>query len=161
MSKGQSVIAALLSVVIALLALIAVLLSSKEATAEPGDPVGAYCFGPACNDFPQSVCDAQSGMFMGEGTDCSDANSNEVADACEAFGGACCFGEPGDFGCVVTIRPVCFGLANGEFQGFGTNCVDIDYCMCPADFNGDGVVNVLDLVRVIEDWGECYNGGTP
>ena len=36
-----------------------------------------------------------------------------------------------------------------------TWAVQIDEVACPADVNGNGVVNVIDLLAVIDEWGTC------
>jgi len=33
--------------------------------------------------------------------------------------------------------------------------------MCPADLNGDGVVNTADLLALLAAWGDCPGGGEP
>jgi hypothetical protein len=42
---------------------------------------------------------------------------------------------------------------NGPFAGTGTLTLTLEEC--PADSDGDGIVNVVDLLRVITDWGPC------
>ena len=45
----------------------------------------------------------------------------------------------------------------GSWYDNGGNSVS-DECACPGDYNGDGQVNVQDLIAVISGWGNPYDG---
>jgi predicted outer membrane repeat protein len=65
--------------------------------------------------------------------------------------GACCLG--GD--CIVATEDEC-AAAGGTFMGEGTTCGDVECpAACPADINGDGAVDVLDLLDLLAAWGPC------
>ena len=66
--------------------------------------------------------------------------------------GACCL-PSGD--CVVTTESSCLA-AGGSYFGDGTVCADVECgAPCVGDVNGDGVVNVNDLLIVLAAWGIC------
>ena len=82
--------------------------------------------------------------FQCDGGDCS----------CDGGGdptGACCFGTD----CFVTTAVECEGNG-GEWGGDNTTC-SADTCgspsTCDADVNGDGTVDVGDLLEIISAWG--------
>ncbi len=77
------------------------------------------------------------------GADCDDAI---------AVLGACCL--PGG-GCVATTQSSCLAAA-GVYQGEQTAC-DAASCpaACPLDFNGDGLVGVVDFLALLNQWGTC------
>jgi V8-like Glu-specific endopeptidase len=143
---------------------------------------GAYI--PAdygCDECPAGVamwlnCDT----FQCDGGDCTD---------CDGGGdptGACCFGTD----CFVTTEAECTGNG-GEYVGNDTTCgsstcgspstcdadingdgnVDVSDILAmvsawgtndpAADVNGDGTVGVADLLLVIDGWGPCEGGGDP
>jgi hypothetical protein len=66
--------------------------------------------------------------------------------------GACCLP---DGACRDVDEPSCVG-SGGVFQGADTTCV-ATRCPnpCPADIDGNGTVNVDDLLAVINSWGAC------
>ena len=69
--------------------------------------------------------------------------------------GACCIG----FDCVSASQADC-NVLGGEFQGTGSSCDTEDICgvqECDGDADGDGQVNVNDLLGVIGEWG-CSSG---
>ena len=47
-------------------------------------------------------------------------------------------------------------MAGGSYAGDGMLCCCVQ-CedSCPADTDGDGAVNVNDVLNVIESWGYC------
>ena len=71
----------------------------------------------------------------------------------EAPSGACCVGATA---CVNVPESNC-AAGGGTWMGEGTSCAagDCDAPACPTDINGDGNVNVTDLLAVINDWGAC------
>ncbi|MDP7004763.1 MAG: GC-type dockerin domain-anchored protein, partial [Phycisphaerales bacterium] len=134
-----------------------------------------------CDECPAGVamwlnCDT----FQCDGGDCPD---------CEGGGdptGACCFGTD----CFVTTETECTSNG-GEYVGNDTTC-GANTCGSPstcdadingdgnvnvsdvlslvgawgssdpdADINGDGTVGVADLLLVIDGWGPCEGGGDP
>jgi predicted outer membrane repeat protein len=81
-----------------------------------------------------------------------DRGSYEFGATAPPATGACCLG--GD--CIVATEDDCT-VAGGTFMGEGTACGDVECppAMCPADVNGDGAVDVLDLLDVLAAWGPC------
>jgi hypothetical protein len=67
------------------------------------------------------------------------------------FVGACCVGTSI---CLDIFESNC-NAGGGTWQGPGTSCAngDCDPNSCPADINGDSVVNVTDLLMVVAQWG--------
>ena len=43
---------------------------------------------------------------------------------------------------------------NGDWQDLGDN-IEFETCDCP-DTNGDGLVDVNDILAIIESWGDCW-----
>ena len=114
--------------------------------------------------------------FQCDGGDCECGGTDPT--------GACCFGTD----CFVTTEAECTGN-NGEWAGDNTTCgantcgspstcdadingdgnVDVSDILAmvaawgssdpDADINGDGTVDVADLLMVIESWGPCEGGG--
>ena len=121
-------------------------------------------------------CDA----FACDGGDCPDCGGGGDPT------GACCFGAD----CFVTTQAECNGNG-GEYVGDDTTCgantcgspstcdadingdgnVDVSDVLAmvsawgtndpDADVNGDGTVGVADLLLVIDGWGPCEGGGDP
>lgn len=77
---------------------------------------------------------------------------DDSAGPCQDLTGACCFGED----CNDLSGSDCAALA-GDYQGDGSFCnSDPGPCApepCEGDVDGDGMVNVSDLLRVISNWG--------
>ncbi len=67
------------------------------------------------------------------------------------FGGACCVGTSI---CLDIFESNC-NAGGGTWQGPGTSCAngDCDPNSCLADINGDGYVDVSDLLAIIDQWG--------
>jgi len=65
--------------------------------------------------------------------------------------GACCL----DGLCITTAAADCSGNS-GSWGGPNSSCADFD-CPenCPSDVNGDGLINVNDLLLLIGSWGVC------
>lgn len=76
---------------------------------------------------------------------------------CPVFG-ACCLSSGY---CQVIDQNICENIFGGTYKGDGTTCADSDLngqaevCERPGDTNGDGHVNVSDLLGVISHWGPC------
>lgn len=66
--------------------------------------------------------------------------------------GSCCVGGS----CVVT-RPSDCTSAGGIYLGDGTAC-ERGSCpaACTSDSNGDGEVDVVDLLALLAAWGRCF-----
>ena len=94
-----------------------------------------------------------------EGTSCDDDNPCTENDTCTngVCAGtiiceeACCFpnGACGD------ILPQDCAKFGGTPQGAGTQCAFTGCAACPADFDGNGVVEAADLAQLLSDWGDC------
>ena len=71
----------------------------------------------------------------------------------EAPAGACCVGASS---CVNIPQANC-DAGGGTWMGKGTTCASgaCDAPACPTDINGDGIVNVSDILSVIAGWGPC------
>jgi len=117
-------------------------------------PIGACCLpnGGCEAGLSPAECMALGGAFQGNGTTC--------ATPCPEPTGACCFGS--GF-CLLLTAGDC-AAAGATWAGAGTNCSDgngngqADDCEpqappCPADLNGDGVVDGADLGVLLNAWG--------
>ena len=84
--------------------------------------------------------------WQGFGTSCTDADM----DCCRILGACCIEGI-----CAEMIEEACHD-AGGTWSAYdqcaSVNCPGED---CEADVNGDGLINVLDLLLVISAWGDC------
>ncbi len=65
--------------------------------------------------------------------------------------GACCINE----GCLILSEADCLSVS-GTYMGDDTDC-DTVTCPqpCPADLNGDGVVDINDIFEILGMWGVC------
>ena len=63
----------------------------------------------------------------------------------DAFSGADCNGNGAEDGC---------DIASGASPDLNGNGIP-DECDTPGDLNGDGVVNVVDLLKFLSAWGPC------
>ena len=109
--------------------------------------LGACCGGEACWEMDYSACLDGGGVFHGEDTIC------EMVDCFGINSGACCLGSL----CIVTANEAACVDADGIFQGIQVDCADeaVECIGCPADLNGDGSVEVNDVIEVISSWGAC------
>jgi hypothetical protein len=117
-----------------------------------------------CVETTEKQCDALGGFYLGDGVDCpgppppplppppGKAETGEykimLEGACfssDVVVGACLLYDGKQAQCVVTDNLSC-AFQKGEFLGEGTSC-------CEGDVNGDLVVDVLDLVAVLLEWG--------
>lgn len=106
---------------------------------------GACCGGEACWVMSYSDCLEGGGIWGGEETICAMVNCYS------ATAGACCIENT----CVMTATSTACEEGGGTFEGELIECVDIECVGCPADLNGDGSVEVNDIIEVIASWGAC------
>ena len=108
-------------------------------------PEGACCLpSGSCNSPVSSEdCLAVGGSFQGDATTCSTVS-------CPQPIGACC----SDTWCLDLIEDDCNAVA-GDWSGAETVCENSSGCQsdCPEDIDGDGYINVSDLLSVVADWG--------
>jgi hypothetical protein len=133
-------------------------LGCKEVECDPVTKEGACCYidiesgcyecvmvesEEECKSLPNRY---RFPKWQGFGTSCTDANM----DCCRILG-ACCI----DGICAEMIEEACLD-AGGTWSAYdqcaSVACPGDD---CEADVNGDGTVNVLDLLSVISEWGDC------
>jgi hypothetical protein len=75
-----------------------------------------------------------------------------VPDDCQgAARGACCVGDS----CITATADDCFD-ASGSYAGDGVSCTE-GACgePCPGDIDGNGIVDVIDILTVLNSWGGC------
>jgi hypothetical protein len=78
--------------------------------------------------------------------------SDGIPDDCQgAARGACCI----DTMCVLTTATDCFD-ASGSYAGDGVSCTE-GLCgePCPGDVDGNGSVDVIDILTLLSNWGGC------
>jgi hypothetical protein len=117
------------------------------------------CFGACClpngscvGGVSPASCSSQGGVFQGANTTCGGVNCPPPLGACCV--GTACLKDVSESDCTIG-----FG---GVWMGAQSACAPNNPCVatpCPADIspqpNGDGVVNVNDLLMVINSWGQC------
>ena len=80
-----------------------------------------------------------------------DTNNNGIPDDCEVLLGACCIN-----GYAIELPQNDCDYVSGEFMGDGTDPTDVTCSLvCSEDVNGDGLVNVSDIMAVLDVWGAC------
>ncbi len=106
-------------------------------------PDGACCLptGSCIGPVSPSDCETVDGTFMGNDTNCA-------TQSCPQPTGACC----GDGWCLDITESDCNAVA-GQWAGGQTTCDSVDCSGCSEDINGDGNINVTDLLMVVSDWG--------
>lgn len=112
---------------------------------------GAACLpdGTCVDDVTEDEALALGGTYMGDGTTCADV-------VCPDPVGASCF--PNGFCLVLTEAEAI--AAGATWMGAGTTCDDnngngqADSCEpdCPADMNGDGLIDTRDVVLFLNYW---------
>jgi hypothetical protein len=83
-------------------------------------------------------------VWLGAGTDCQSSSCTPE--------GACCFTNGA---CLELPETDCVDIPGNVWQGAGSTC-DPDPCAlpCPGDCdNGDGVVDIIDLLALLAAWG--------
>ncbi|MAI67294.1 MAG: hypothetical protein CMJ26_05405 [Phycisphaerae bacterium] len=94
------------------------------------------------------VCDAQGDFSSDQPTIIGDINE------CVIGIGACCGGNA----CWEMEEEMCLeggGLWNGDATLCATVVCEGGSSSCPGDLNGDGSVEVLDIIELITSWGTC------
>ena len=108
-------------------------------------PQGACCLpdGNCIEPVSPENCGDVDGTFQGDDTSCSTVQ-------CAQPIGACC----GINWCLDINEADCSNVA-GQWQGMDTLCENEDICSapCPEDINGDGQINVTDLLEIVGAWG--------
>jgi len=121
------------------------------------DP-GACCFpaGGCIDNLTEWWCiQYAGGVFAGSNVLCIDEPT------CVA--GACC--RPEGI-CEVVTKGHCEENFGGIYRGDGTDCADFnnngiaDTCesipaTCRSDSNEDGIVDIIDFLTLLQDWGPC------
>jgi hypothetical protein len=133
----------------------------KGATCQ-AQPSGACCFPSGfCFVTTQDFCTGHQGTYRGDGTTCA-------ASTCPPATGACCVPNTG---CVVVTAAAC-AMQNGTYHGNNVPCSatlcgglvssgtgggisTIESGRNLADFNHDGVVNILDAIAFMN----AYSAG--
>ena len=112
-------------------------------------PTGACCFLDdlgymTCVEITESECNKLlESSYAGNYTSCGNT-------LCCSPIGACCITDK----CVLTSQIQC-EFASGVYNGDGITCAVIECLYCNEDINGDGVVDVADLLKLIAAWGVC------
>ena len=106
------------------------------------DPIGACCNNEYCYSIAESVCYNYGGVFDGPGSSCDDVSCELPPQP-----GACCSGG----NCFQVLESQCSSIG-GLFEGEGADC-STGCVSCVADLTGDQVVNVLDLLIIVSNFG--------
>ena len=108
-------------------------------------PEGACCLvdGNCIGPVSPEDCVAVAGTYQGDSTTCAGTD-------CPQPSGACC----GTGWCIDSTNEECIAVA-GVWSGASTSCADPMACGidCPEDLNGDGIVDVNDLLDIVGGWG--------
>jgi hypothetical protein len=111
----------------------------------PPPAIAACCLSDDCITTVETLCQTLGGTWQGDSSDCKSAT-------CDPWVGACCVSGS----CLEVTLAACYE-AEGSYSGdltvcASTECTD-DYCY--GDLNGDGVVNVTDVLGIMAAWGAC------
>ncbi len=111
-------------------------------------PEGACCLpnGSCIGPISPDECAVVDGVFSGNDTNCAN-------ESCPQPLGACC----GDPWCLDITESDCSAVG-GSWSGALTTCNNIDCSSCTEDINGDGQINVSDLLVVVSFWGTSNSG---
>jgi hypothetical protein len=108
--------------------------------------IGACCGGTGCWEMDYTSCLDGGGIFAGEDTIC------EMVECLGMEAGGCCLNDT----CIMAAAESACLDAGGEFHGALVECEDVEcYVGCPEDINGNGSVDVLDIIDLISAWGAC------
>ncbi len=83
--------------------------------------------------------------WQGANTSCADSDIT----CCRPLGACCIDGD-----CAMMIAEACEQAGGTPWNG-ATLCADVSCPDCTGDVNGDGTVNILDLLLVIGNWAGC------
>jgi len=108
---------------------------------------GACCGGTACWEMSETDCLDGDGVWSGEDTLCAMVTCFTP----DADDGGCCIDDI----CIMAASMVSCEEVGGTFEGELVECEDVVCVGCPADINGDGYVEVNDIIEVIQSWGVC------
>lgn len=116
-------------------------------TPPPPPLTGACCVSAGCISGSTEVqCLGAGGIYQGDGTTCATVSCPEPP-----VTGACCVGD----GCLVETESN-YTAVGGTYQGDNSSCEKVTCpTICSEDINGDGVVDVTDLLQLIGAWGTC------
>ena len=103
-------------------------------------PEGACCLtsGSCIGPVSSEDCTAVGGLFQGDATSCATTDCPQPVGAC----------------CLDITEDECLAVA-GQWEGVDSACADPSMCglACPEDINGDGVIDVNDLLEIVGGWG--------
>ena len=103
---------------------------------------GACCVTSGCDVMAEVMCTNLGGTWLGAGGSCDDCVPAEPT-------GACCVTS----GCHALTEDACAGMG-GTWLGEGGSCDDCP-ASCMGDTDGNGVVNIEDLLNMLGSWGAC------
>ena len=109
-------------------------------TLQEPEPWGACCINMDCVSLTETSCTEQGGAWLGVEGSCDD---------CGEPTGACCVTS----GCDVVTESSCMNFG-GTWLGEGGSCDDCP-ASCMGDTDGNGVVNIEDLLNMMGSWGAC------
>lgn len=108
----------------------------------PAPATGACCLGESCLELDELECTDANGTYQGVGTLCVDTTCTDPE-----IIGACCLQSS----CAEMIESECAG----DYMGDWTQCQDLICAIeCEADFDGDGAVDVDDLLTIIANYSQ-------
>jgi len=107
-------------------------------------PTGACCVNDGCITSIEADCTTAGGTYAGDDVACADAGCSTPP-----VTGACCVSS----GCVANTNDDCTALG-GTWLGEGGSCDDCP-ASCMGDTDGNGVVNIEDLLNMLGSWGAC------
>ena len=108
--------------------------------------VGPCCVSTGCHQLAEVACVAMGGSWLGAVASCDDCPAVEEPPVT----GACCV----EGLCVSITSDDCFDLG-GSYAGDDSTCDSVNCpTYCDGDTNHDGTVDVFDLLKVIDGWGD-------